>query len=231
MARRQSKRHGGAAGPRRRGRTSEIPEQKYTHFHSKFLLSIAEKAARAEDTEGHGPPITIIFAVASVEALLWEIEYHYSTSATMWLADARAQGAPPEALSRLERCERVRRLFLNPAIQRSPFRERVQALAVLNECPDPDWSRPPLQDLVDLIALRNWIVHVRPENLEPYLTTSNRLIRALRSRKLLTPHGPHAQISLFAYLWEPKVTTWVLDTVKATRAYLVELFPDIEFLK
>lgn len=196
---------------------------KATFLESNTLSGIAWEAAKRSGGDSSQALVAILFGCACVESVLNEILYEL-------------RAVPAEHLP--EGYDRVSTLAREAGVQddRLPWDRKVRVLALGATGQALDLGHAPFQEFSLLVGLRNWIVHLQPEEVvvrydndeRPVRLVTDephRLVQELTRRKVIDrvegPAGP----SLVGAVRSPAVARWSYIVVFNVLETIASWFP------
>lgn len=179
---------------------------KATFLESNALSGVAWEAAKRSGDDSSQALVSILFGCACVESVLNHVLYELRT-------------VPAEHLP--QGYEQVSMLAREAGLQddRLPWDRKVRVLALGATGQALDLGRAPFQEFSLLVGLRNWIVHLQPEEVvvkydnderPTRLVTDepHRLIQELIRRKVIDRVDGPAGPSLVGAVRSPAVARW-----------------------
>jgi hypothetical protein len=196
---------------------------KATFLESNALSGVAWEAAKRSGDDSSQALVAILFGCACVESVLNQVLYELRT-------------VPAEHLPK--GYDRMSTLAHEAGLQddRLPWDRKMRVLALGATGQALDLGRAPFQELSLLVGLRNWIVHLQPEEVivkydnderPTRLVTDepHRLVQELIRRKVIDrvqgPAGP----SLVGAVRSPAVARWSYGVVYNVLETIASWFP------
>ncbi len=188
------------------------------------LLAIGMRAAEGSNAYQPGAIVSIVFAAIAVESFVNDLVGDVSWTPVDQLDSPLAQLRELAAAVDIEG-------------RHTPLFRKIQVIHVAltgNRC---DKGQPPFQDLTLLLALRNALVHSRPEELQAvnaitpdgvrthHQPAPHPLADRLVRRGIVPPPPKEILTSLLAVLHHPRVAAWAYNTAVTTIDHLTKLVP------
>jgi hypothetical protein len=204
-------------------RFSESRAMKFSAYSSRWLAELAQKACSDSRGDGKSAITAVVFSVAWLEAYVNEVVY-----TVLNLPIEPEYGAVvrlSQVLSAAESSGRNENLL-----------RRIRLIGtVLSDAP-VDIGQSPWQDLAVLIAIRNSLIHNRPESFEieraarephapPRTKQYPRQVVELLNRGLLDQPTSEVFLTITGSIQVPAVADWAYKTAKAAVLEIARWFP------
>jgi hypothetical protein len=196
---------------------------KATVLESNALSGVAWEAVKRSAVDSSQALVAILFGCACVESVLNHVLYELRT-------------VPSEHLP--NGYDRVSTLAREAGVQddRLPWDRKVRVLALGATGQPVDLGRTPFQEFSLLVALRNWIVHLQPEQVVVRYDDDERptrlvadephkLVQELIRRKVIDPIASPAGPSLVGAVRSAAVAQWSYGVVYNVLETIASWFP------
>jgi hypothetical protein len=193
-----------------------------TSFNAGSLFAIARTACERSAENNQDAVVAIVFAALAIEAFLADM---------IEMAEVQIyMGSTSQPLKNFAN--------LLDELERShgqlALKVQIAALSLSSETFDK--GRPPFQDFSLLIALRNQLVHIKPDVVEhspeswvrPERRVSD-LLQGLRQRSLISKNLDDSRVTWTVLVSTPNVANWAYSTARQMAQEIVDKIPEPNF--